>query len=463
MTRALLQRAAATVAATLFLGASGASGAENATLFQVFLNDGTRVVSYGEYVRVGDRVIFSMPIGALTPEPQLHVINLPAAAVDLDSTARYADSIRFSHYVATKAESDYAALTADVAGVLNEIVVTTDPRTRLNLATEARRTLASWPRTHYGYRSSDVQQMLGLLDEAISEMKAAAGETAFAVELVATAEPPPHVIPLRNPTPAESIFQALAVAKLADVPAERISLFRAIVAALDNAGNSIPASWAKSTRNLALWSIDQEARIDRQYSRFSNVMLRRATTAAARADVRAVEGVLDAVRRRDVQLGARRPDEVNALIISVRDQLEVARRLRLVRDQWAERIHAYRAYQTAVAPIVQTLARAQTHLDDIKRLAGPQAVVLASMVSKLDISERLLANVAAPDELKPAHALLTTALTLARNAVKTRRLAVASGDVRSAWDASSAAAGAMMLFARSRADMEAIVKLPQIR
>lgn len=463
MNRAFLHIAAATVAATLLLGASGASAAENATLFQVFLNDGTKVVSYGEYVRVGDRIIFSMPIGALTPEPQLHVVNLPAAAVDWGSTARYADSIRYSHYVATKAEADYAALTTDVARVLNAIVVTADARARLNLATEARRTLASWPRTHYSYRSRDVQQMLALLDEAISEMRAAAGETAFAVELVATAEPPPTVTPLRNPTPAESIFQALTVAKLADVPAERISLFRAIVVALDHAGNAVPASWAKSTRKVAVWNIDREARIDREYSRFSSLMLQRATTAAARADVKAVEGVLGRVRRRDAQLGGRRPDEINALIVGVREQLEAARRLRLMRDQWAERIPVYRAYQTAVAPIVHTLTRAQTNLDDIKRLAGPPAVVLASLVNTLDLSEKMLAHIATPDELKPAHALLTTALALAANAVKTRRLAVASGDLRSAWDASSAAAGAMMLFARSRADMEAIVKLPQIR
>lgn len=463
MNRAFLHIAAATVAATLLPGASGASAAENATLFQVFLNDGTKVVSYGEYVRVGDRIIFSMPIGALTPEPQLHVVNLPAAAVDWGSTARYADSIRYSHYVATKAEADYAALTTDVARVLNAIVVTADARARLSLATEARRTLASWPRTHYGYRSRDVQQMLALLDEAISEMRAAAGETAFAVELVATAEPPPTVTPLRNPTPAESIFQALTVAKLADVPAERISLFRAIVVALDHAGNAVPASWAKSTRKVAVWNIDREARIDREYSRFSSLMLQRATTAAARADVKAVEGVLGRVRRRDAQLGGRRPDEINALIVGVREQLEAARRLRLMRDQWAERIPVYRAYQTAVAPIVHTLTRAQTNLDDIKRLAGPPAVVLASLVNTLDLSEKMLAHIATPDELKPAHALLTTALALAANAVKTRRLAVASGDLRSAWDASSAAAGAMMLFARSRADMEAIVKLPQIR
>ena len=39
--------------------------AENAEgiLHRLFLADGDNVVSYGEYARVGDRVIFSIPLG----------------------------------------------------------------------------------------------------------------------------------------------------------------------------------------------------------------------------------------------------------------------------------------------------------------------------------------------------------------------------------------------------------------
>src|SRR3954471_8040664 len=83
---------------------------ENVTLFRVFLNDGTAVVSYGEFARVGDRVVFSMPIGAGDPAsssgPVLHIVNIPATAVDWVTTSRYADSVRFAHYVTTNAEAD---------------------------------------------------------------------------------------------------------------------------------------------------------------------------------------------------------------------------------------------------------------------------------------------------------------------------------------------------------------------
>jgi hypothetical protein len=68
-----------------------------------------------------------------------------------------------------------------------------------------------------------------------------------------------------------------------------------------------------------------------------------------------------------------------------------------------------------------------------------------------------------PDELKPAHALLISSVNLADTAVKTRRQAAVSGELQLAWDASSAAAGSMMLFSRAREDMEAAVRLPELR
>ena len=88
--------------------------------------------------------------------------------------------------MATSAESDYAALAGDVAATLNAIVLAKDPKVRLNMAVDARRRLASWPREHYGYRADDVREMLGLLDEAISGLRVAAGETTFVLDLVAT-------------------------------------------------------------------------------------------------------------------------------------------------------------------------------------------------------------------------------------------------------------------------------------
>ena len=199
------------------------------------------------------------------------------------------------------------------------------------------------------------------------------------------------------------------------------------------------------------------------YGALTSTTLKRATEAAGRADVRAVERVLATVVSRDAKLGRKRPEEINALLEQVRVQLDSARRLRLARDQWHERAASYRAYKMGAAPIVNAMTRAQRSLDDIKRLAGSDAAVLVGLGDRLATHVKALNVLAVPDELKPAHALLMSAVKLAETAVKTRRQAVASGELQLAWDASSAAAGSMMLLNKAREDMEAAVRLPEIR
>ena len=150
MSHRLLAAAVAAVALVL-PGHARAQAPDNVTLLRVFLNDGTSLVSYGEPARVDDRVIFSMPTET-TPNPPLHLINLPIDRVDWDRTNRYASAARLSHYVRTKAEDDYAALSNQVATTLNQVAHTPDPVQRLAIVEEARRTLADWPENHYGYR-----------------------------------------------------------------------------------------------------------------------------------------------------------------------------------------------------------------------------------------------------------------------------------------------------------------------
>src|ERR1700712_3248531 len=90
-------------AALISIPAAAAAAADEATLLRVFLTDGPSLVSYGEPAKVNDRVIFSMPT-AITPNPPLHLVNLPASRVDWDRTSRYAATARASHYVETQAE-----------------------------------------------------------------------------------------------------------------------------------------------------------------------------------------------------------------------------------------------------------------------------------------------------------------------------------------------------------------------
>jgi len=48
------------------LGLARSSAAESPTILRVFLTDGTTLGCYGEYARVGDRIVFSLPFGEKT-------------------------------------------------------------------------------------------------------------------------------------------------------------------------------------------------------------------------------------------------------------------------------------------------------------------------------------------------------------------------------------------------------------
>src|SRR5262245_61367704 len=76
-----------------------AVAADEATLFRVFLQDGTSLVSYGEVARIGDRVVFSMPTSASSTTPDLQLVNIAANRVDWNRTLRYAESARATQYL----------------------------------------------------------------------------------------------------------------------------------------------------------------------------------------------------------------------------------------------------------------------------------------------------------------------------------------------------------------------------
>src|SRR5512140_268790 len=116
--RVLAMMFAAALGAVASCARVAAAAESDVTLFRVFLKDGTTLVSYGEPARVGDRVVFSMPTGAPGPDTPLHLVDLAAARIDWDRTERYAEAARATHYIATRAEDDYAELTNSVARTL---------------------------------------------------------------------------------------------------------------------------------------------------------------------------------------------------------------------------------------------------------------------------------------------------------------------------------------------------------
>lgn len=447
----------------LTCAASAAPAPDDATLFRVFLKDGSSLVSYGEIARVEDRVIFSMPTAA-TPNPPLHLINIGADRVDWDRTDRYAASARAARYLATQAENDYTSLSNQVAATLNEVAFTTEAARRLDIVAQARKTLADWPRNHYNYRETEVRQMLGLLDEAIADLRASAGQGRFSVDLVAYAGPPVSIEPLLPaPTPQEAIQQTLTAARISQSPAERTSLFDAVLVSLDRDSEDLPADWAAKTRAETEAAIATELRTDKLYQTLTTRMLRAADVRARLADVRGVERVIAGIRQQDQELGGSRPDAVTALVAAVEEKLDAARRLRLARDRWALRAPELRKYGFAITEPLDLFGQLTPWLDDIKSLAGSSPVALSTIERLVRRIVRLASAIVPPDEFTTAHALLVSASQLAENAAHMRRAAILSNSIESAWDASSAAAGAMMLGARAKAEIHAALVLPQLK
>lgn len=445
----------------LALAVPGTSAAAEATLLRLFLADGTALVSYGEFARLDGRVVFSMPVGGTSEAPRLQVVSIPDRAVDWPRTDRYAASARYQRYASTRGEADFAKLSTEVARVLNDVALTTDPHRALEIAEKARQTLADWPQAHYGYRQRDVREIVSLLDEAISDLRAAAGIGAFDLTLVATAPEVP-LEPLHEmPAPREIVGQLLAVANLAERSSERVALLQSALTLVDEAAASIPD--VSRLRELITSHIRQELRVDEQYARLSKRWLEAARKASTQARVRDLEGALARIARDDQKLGRRRPEVIQALNTAVNAHLESARQLRLLRDRWQVRRAAYREYDRFVSSSVLQLVKAQPALDAIKRLDGPSPSALASLRERLRGGTGRLQRLVPPDEVRDAHDLLIGAWQFAETAVRTRQEAIGSGDMSAAWRASSAAAGALMMLSRLQAELRTLLEPPQLR
>lgn len=455
----VLIRVLSIVVLTLMLPRAGA--ASDATLLRLFLSDGTPLVSYGEFARVEDRVIFSMPVGGTATEPRLHVVTIPAKAVDWDRTERYAASARYQQYATTRGEEDFAQLSSEVARVLNEVALTTEPHKALQIAEQARQTLADWPRQHYGYRQREVREIVSLLDEAISDLRAAAGVGAFDLSFVAMATDVPLEAVLGMPSPPQIATQLLAVARLTERSTERVALLQSALI-LINETAPVPEDLASLRRSITAILVE-EAEIDEQYAALSKRWLGQAAEASSRARVRDVESILARIPRDDERLGQKRPEMVQALNASLRVHLDNARRLRLLRDKWLMRRTSYREYEKSVKNQILQLVKAQPALDEIKRLEGPSPSTLTTLRKRLEGGADRLGRLTVAEDLRGAHDLLVGAWRFAETAVRTREDAIGTGDMPTAWRASSAAAGALLMLSRVQGEIRRLLEPPQLR
>ena len=127
------------------------------------------------------------------------------------------------------------------------------------------------------------------------------------------------------------------------------------------------------------------------------------------------------------------------------------------------RLELFKTYRLAIGSPVAELRRSTRFLENIRELPGPEPRFLPYLEQRLVMARQQLAAIAAPVELQSAHGLFISAFQMARRAVSARRNAVLSRDMALAWEASSAAAGALMLLQRAGEELDRLTALPSNR
>ena len=451
---------AAVVCLALLANATVASAASTA-LYRIFLLDGTTLISYGEFARVADRVVFSIPIGNPLPQPTLQLVSIAQSSVDWERTDKYSAAVRAKRYAESRGEEDFALLTGRVIEALNLLALTPDPAKRLSMAEEARQNLAQWPTQNFGYRATEVAQLSGMLDEVVSELRVAAGQSSFDLSLVANATPAPPMELLPDPDLRETMEQALAAARVTPEPAERVTLLRAVIDAIKEPASA--GGWAAALHAKASADLAAELQTEKAYADLTARTIEAAKAGARRGDVYGLQAIIQRALTADERLGRRRAGEMSALLSFVDLRLDEARQVRLAMDQWEARRALFASYRRDLAPSLADFRRVQGWLVDIRQLAGPAPALLDRLDQRVTIASRALAALKVPAELATVHSTVGAAFQMARRAALVRRNAVQSRDMKLAWDASSAAAGALMLMDHALAELDRLTAPPPNR
>jgi hypothetical protein len=415
--------------------------------FRVFLKDGRTLPAYGESAIVADRIVFSLIVGGGPVPLAMQLVTLPVSSVDLERTARYAKAVRAAYFAATTGEAEYQTMTSEIASTLDALPAIADPALRLQLAEEARERLAAWSADHYDYHAADVQRVLATFDGVIGQLRGGAGEARLAMDLVAGAAGSTHETVLPPPTLRESIEAALTTATLADDVATKEAILKTVVNTLG--AGSVETDLAADARRR----LNDELDADRAYLDLSTELLTRAESARRRGDVTAVESLVGELGRRDLALGSRRPEALQALADALAARLAVTRAFRASLDRYARNKSQLLAYERRVRPVLSGLEGLRPALQDIRdgRPSGYDTTLRT--LARLSALEKTLDALAVPSDLFAVHAALQSVVGLAREAcVRHRQVLIAPKSATSA-DASAAAAGAVLLLTQARQDL----------
>jgi hypothetical protein len=446
----LMRRAGRPIALAIALVVASAAAAAQSlpadAVARVFLKTGEALPSYGAPALVGDRIVFNLLIDASRDPAVVRLVSLPVASIDLARTTAYATTLRGAFYAATRGEADYAALMTSLSSTLDALTAAGDAAQRLALAQQTRDRLLTWSRDHYHYRDADIRDLVSLVDDVIGELRAGAGQASFSLDLVARTAPAGEAI-LAVPAVDESVALALAAAKAADLEADRRAILDAATAVV--AGRPDLADLGRS--------VTREAEADRQatarYAALAADVRARASAAADHGDADAIRALRDEVSTRDLEYGQRRPRLVGTLLDELRARLDAAEARRLALEHYAYVRGTLLAYERQVRPAFSGLDGLSPVLRYVRDQHAMAFDRLVNAEARLEALQQDVAAVVPPPDVAGVHATLVSALAMAHEACARRRQAVVANDLQMARNASSAAAGALLLVARARDDL----------
>jgi hypothetical protein len=428
-------------------GAVGRAGGQEPTpsaTYRVFLKNGDALPSYGEAAVVADRIIFNLSMGGSDGPLTLQLVSLPLPSIDLERTNRYVDSMRAAFYAATRGEADYAAMHGALSRDLEQLAKIEDRGQQLAMAEQLRIGLATWLRTHFFYRTGDVEKLVGLVGDVIDELKASVGEKTVTFELTAGPATPRRELLMAAPGLRESIALSLSAVSAADIAEERIAILKS-VASIVPSDSGLTGAITSQLR--------QELEAERSYGALAADIRKRAQTAETAGNVQAIDRLEAELLTRDKQFGSRRPATVQRLI----DELRSARASAVVRHDTLTRYAAVRqtllAYERAVRPAFAALDGVRSVLESYRESRVVSFERTVTVGDKLNGIRQKIEDIPVPLEASAIHATIVSALRMAVEAASRRREAAVTNAAPPMRAASSAAAGALLLLDRARSDL----------
>ena len=187
-----------------------------------------------------------------------------------------------------------------------------------------------------------------------------------------------------------------------------------------------------------------------------------ADAARRRGDVAGVEAVIEVLHTRDRELGGRRPERVAVVARELDVMLAAARAHRLALDRYTQVRRVLLEYERTMRPTMSGFDGLMPILKAVEEQRFTAYERLEAAAARLRAFQGTTRAVTPPEDLADVHATLLSALQMAEHAVSRRRLAASTENDTFNREASSAAAGAIMLAGLAREQLVARLYPPKL-